>query len=569
MGDSQAVLPIAGGTVEYLVLDLMFMPNPFSSLSLTILQAALARVSALDILVYLFKRADVDDRQPKAIKCIEWVLPAFVPGALQNLRIVFHGSSYRLQRLLQHPANTVVLGSLQQTILGLSPKSVTFTAATTKHNTRSLLTGLLEQSFPVLYERGLAKTVFPEVNVSHESSVHTVLVSPDGQWVASADDDSVILWRTEDGSVVKNWDVPFIRGLMFTSESRHLVICSRGRLLLWNMQPPFDLATEVPLEHEAKTCVWSPDGTLCALSGQQNWHDVFRIRIYRTGTLEARSAHQLTLPHRDTNSCGSTTPAFSHDSRRLLFTQSLTDSTDDGSEESESITWIWDVDSTAPPRKLMNHGPPVVVSTFNTVDSTQVRLTLDDGTVQVRDVASGTVLISLGGGEEAGTLSWPLCSSDGRLVATGSSRDGIGRLCNIETGAVLWARGAEGPHDTTRVSSRWLSFSPDGTRILSTSSDAAAKLWDTHTGRPVLSLTAHINSVEAASFSPDGRRIAAGYEDGTVRLWNTEDGACLAVFTEHVVPVTRLAFSLDGEIMCSAARDGTVQIRRLRGMLEH
>ncbi|TFK92591.1 WD40 repeat-like protein [Polyporus arcularius HHB13444] len=208
----------------------------------------------------------------------------------------------------------------------------------------------------------------------------------------------------------------------------------------------------------------------------------------------------------------------------------------------------------------MNHGAPVFDSKFNPVDSAQVFLTSGDGAIQVRDVASGAVLVTLGGGEKMGMPLWPLYSPDGTRVATVSRRQND-RLCNMKTGTVL------NTIESPRAS--WVSFSADGSRILSTSPDAPAQLWDTRTGQPVLSLVAHINPVEAASFSPDGRYIVLGYEDGTVRLWSAEDGTCLAILTEHVAPVTRLAFSLDGEIMCSAAKDGTVCIRHLRAILQH
>ncbi|KAI0718072.1 WD40-repeat-containing domain protein [Cerioporus squamosus] len=564
-----AILSVAGGTVERLALNIAYPDSRDSYGSIwERCHATLTRVNSLEIRINLPQYGD-EDRQPdsEVIRCLDGVLAAYTPDVLQAVHIVFNGSSYSLHRLLQNPASIAMLASLQQTILGLSLQSVIFTASTLRSQRSTLTRGLLKRSFPALYERELAKTVLPELLVGHESLLHELVVSPDGQWVASADDESLILWRTEDGSVVRDLNVPSIIGLMFTPDNQHLTICSSNRLVVRDMQPPFNVATE--LEHETTTCVWSPDGTLCALSGVPNGHDVYlmyRIRICRTGTLEARSTYNLTLPHRITSSWGHYKPAFSHDSRRLLFMQFQTHRTEGGSKESESITWIWDVDSTAPPRKLMNHGSPVVVSMFNPADSTQVFLILQDNTVQVRDVASGTVLISLGGEEEAGTRPWPpLCSPDGRLIAT-ELRGGIGRLCNVVTGTVLYAGEGEGSHAFMRS---WLSFSPDGTRILSTFPDAPAQLWDPHTGLPVLSLEGHINRVNAASFSPDGRYIATGYADGTVRLWNAQDGTCLAIFTEHAAAVTHFAFSPDGDIMCSAASDGTVQMRRLRALLEH
>ncbi|KAG2073243.1 WD40 repeat-like protein, partial [Suillus decipiens] len=72
---------------------------------------------------------------------------------------------------------------------------------------------------------------------------------------------------------------------------------------------------------------------------------------------------------------------------------------------------------------------------------------------------------------------------------------------------------------TSTVSS--VSFSPDGTRIVTGSYDKTVRLWDAGTGEPVGEpLQGHADSVESVSFSPDGTRIVTGSLDNTVRLWD-------------------------------------------------
>jgi WD40 repeat protein len=55
---------------------------------------------------------------------------------------------------------------------------------------------------------------------------------------------------------------------------------------------------------------------------------------------------------------------------------------------------------------------------------------------------------------------------------------------------------------------RSASFSPDGTRIVTSSSDTTVRLWDAGTGEPVGEpLRGHTDSVMSVSFSPDGTCI--------------------------------------------------------------
>ncbi|MGH3937744.1 MAG: NACHT and WD40 repeat domain-containing protein, partial [Pseudonocardiaceae bacterium] len=61
-------------------------------------------------------------------------------------------------------------------------------------------------------------------------------------------------------------------------------------------------------------------------------------------------------------------------------------------------------------------------------------------------------------------------------------------------------------------------FSPDGTRILTTSDDGTGRVWDAGSGEVLLTLSGHTGSVWGGGFSPDGTRILTTCADGTGRL---------------------------------------------------
>jgi WD40 repeat protein/serine/threonine protein kinase len=112
---------------------------------------------------------------------------------------------------------------------------------------------------------------------------------------------------------------------------------------------------------------------------------------------------------------------------------------------------------------------------------------------------------------------------------------------------------------------RSVSFSPDGRRLASGSSDGTVRVWDLATGGELLVLRGHEKGVQGVSFSPDGRRIASGSEDGTVRVWELAGGGLSHVLRRDEEGVTSVSFSPDGRQLASGSSDGTMRVWDLTG----
>src|SRR5207302_1951662 len=98
-------------------------------------------------------------------------------------------------------------------------------------------------------------------------------------------------------------------------------------------------------------------------------------------------------------------------------------------------------------------------------------------------------------------------------------------------------------------------------RLLTTSNDDSAKLWDTATGRLAVSPLQHGSDVHRyAGFRQDGRLVATASDDNSARVWNVATGELALARLDHNSTVHCAAFSPDGHFLATASDDSTVRV---------
>ena len=105
-----------------------------------------------------------------------------------------------------------------------------------------------------------------------------------------------------------------------------------------------------------------------------------------------------------------------------------------------------------------------------------------------------------------------------------------------------------------------VTYSPDGTCLVTGDSNGEIHIWDTKTGKKRMTCRGHKSWVWAVTFSPDGRLLASANDDNLVKLWDIETGECLQTLTGHTSAANTVAFSPDGKLLASSSQDATIRL---------
>jgi WD40 repeat protein len=143
-------------------------------------------------------------------------------------------------------------------------------------------------------------------------------------------------------------------------------------------------------------------------------------------------------------------------------------------------------------------------------------------------------------------------SPDGTRIVSGSF-DNTVRVWDAQSGAELLRLRGHGDRVTE------VRYSPDGTRIVSGAYDRTVRVWDALSGAELLCLYGHEGRVSCVNYSPDGTRVVSGGADCVLRVWDAQSGAELLCLRGHDGWVTGVCFSPDGTRIVSGGADRTVR----------
>ncbi len=376
--------------------------------------------------------------------------------------------------------------------------------------------------------------------VAHQAGISTLVLSPNGQILASVSQDTTTkLWHlngtlitTIAGHSAAVWDIAF------SPDGKTFVTVSGDKTVkIWSVEGT-ELSTLKAHRSTVRTIAYSPDGSYFISAGSDRiirmWQPTHSLKT----TVNAHSAAIFGV-------------AISPDSSTIA-TASL-----------DYTVKLWQRDRTL--LKTLQHEASMFSVAFSP-DGEILATGSNDSIVRLwrrgdRNWGKAELLKIL---PAEGGLAFSLAfSPDGKLIASGY---GDGKVRLWTTDGTL--------HNTLtgqQEMAQCIAFSPDGEFIASGGNLNQIKVWH-RDGKLMTTLAENDAIVMGVAFTFDGQLVASCSGDRTIKLWkyNSTTGfssQSIKTFVGHNGVVSNIAWSSDGQFFASAGMDTTVKLWSREGEL--
>ncbi len=387
----------------------------------------------------------------------------------------------------------------------------------------------------------------------HGGQLTSMAWSTDGTRVlTSGPDGSARIWALlDDGILVGTGEVQRLMGSggnvleAYWNADETLVAASYegGTVRVWDAARGDEVWAETVHTGGVEILLWSPNQTRLLSGGDDG-----RVIIWdvTTGEQLATMAHQGSV----------TAAAWDGDSGRVA------------SGSSDGKLRVWDSETGSLIQEWVMGDPNIDVSQVKwNRTGTQVLATNDGAYLWIVDVESGELALEIVV-DTATSIAAIWNADETQILVFGTELFGsIARVYDANNGDELFRMDG---HGLWVVSASW---SPDGTRILTTSHDTTAKIWDAMTGEILMTLEGHEENVTEGVWSSDGSRVLTRSTDGTVRVWDLTDGVEVLLIDGHLLKVNSVVWNADETLILTSSNDGSVRVWRswpsLDGLLDY
>ena len=394
----------------------------------------------------------------------------------------------------------------------------------------------------------------------HKDNIHSTIYSPDGKLIASGSEDETIrIWAANSGKLVHEILAGHSKGVLalaFDADGMRMVSGGMdGLVRLWSCEDWSLLKEFTGHDRPVHGVAFHPD-QVRLVSGSYDRN----VRIWNL--LNGRTLHTLHGHAEEVNgiacspngariaSCSSDRTIMLWDSQLEVTVSSLAQASSEGLGHTGSI---YSLACSPDGERLVSCG--------------------EDKLIKIWNARTGALIVELKGHKE-GVLAACFIGPNGSRIVSGSTDSTI-RFWDARTGLELTSTSNEGtaspggvpvpsevvPRVREKTGFVWaLVPSPDGSQIVSGSTDASLRLWSTATGELLRVIKGPKGMIYSVAWSPDGRRVAVGSETKVVRVYEVSSGELKHELACHTGDVHGVCYSSDGRWLASSSYDRTIAL---------
>ena len=420
----------------------------------------------------------------------------------------------------------------------------------------------------------------------HTGPAEGVAFHPNGKQVASASQSGVVkIWDAASGEVRLTLSAQ-CTGVCFSPDGKRIATPNGyGAVRVWDSATGKELRSLEGHEGRVNSVAFSPDGSRIASGGADKTVRIWEVATGEQATTMAEHDEGVACVafgpegRRIVSASGNVARMFDVNTNQELLSlsvpyvtyyvtsgrsrvtrppfDSLAFSPNGrhvaiGTRDGENIL-VWDTAWERSEFILRGHSGQVRSVAFR-CKSPQIAAACDDGTVEVRNAATGLVHLALRA--HSGHVSGVAYSPDGEQLASAGA-DGTVRIWDATTGQELHTlRGHTGDIRT-------LQFAHNGKKLVSAGEDRTARVWDSSAGKELLVLAGHEGPIHDAALSPDGKYVVSAGDDGSLKVWDAVTGEEKHSCQGHTGAVLAVAVSPNGTQLASGGADRTARLWEL------
>ena len=323
----------------------------------------------------------------------------------------------------------------------------------------------------------------------HSSFINYLVISPDGQTLASASADKTIkIWNLATGQEIRTLTghSSFINYLVISPDGQTLASASADKTIkLWNLATGQEIRRFTGHSNYVNYLAISPDGqTLVSSSADKT------IKVWNLAT-------------------GQEIRSLTGYSKYIDYFVISSDWQTIATGSADKIIKIWNLSTGKEIHTLTGHSNTVNFVAISPDGQTLASASADK-TIKIWNLVTGQEIRTLTG--HSSFVNYLVISPDGQTLASASADKTI-KVWNLATGQEIRTLAGHSSYVD------YLVISSDGETLVSGSADKTIKIWNLTTGKEIRTLTGHSKPIARFAMSPDGQTIATGRGDNKISIW--------------------------------------------------